>query len=78
MEGLQGTWKNQVHEASDIRIYPAVFTSRAAQGWYFKKHGKTTNRMKHYKTPACKSCSLFERCTNNKAGRLIERTEHAD
>ncbi|RRN76629.1 IS1182 family transposase, partial [Pseudoxanthomonas sp. SGD-10] len=45
--------------------------------WYFKKHGKTTNRMKHYKTAACKSCSLFERCTKNKAGRLIERTEHA-
>ncbi|SFS87830.1 IS1182 family transposase [Sphingobacterium wenxiniae] len=46
--------------------------------WYFKKHGKTTNRMKHYKTAACKSCSLFEPCTKNKAGRLIERTEHAE
>ncbi len=46
--------------------------------WYFKKHGKTTNRMKHYKTPACKNCSLFARCTKNKAGRLIERTEHAE
>jgi len=32
MEGLQGTWKNQVHEASGNRIYPAVFTSRATQG----------------------------------------------
>lgn len=45
--------------------------------WYFKKHGKTTNRMKHYKTKACLSCPCFERCTKNKAGRLIERTEHA-
>lgn len=46
--------------------------------WYTKKHGKTTNRMKHYKTSSCKSCSFFERCTKNKAGRLIERTEHAE
>lgn len=46
--------------------------------WYLKKHGKTTNRMKHYKTTACKKCSLFVRCTKNKAGRLIERTEHAE
>ena len=46
--------------------------------WYFKKHGKTTNRIKHYKTKACLACPAFERCTKNKAGRLIERTEHAD
>ncbi|RZL98078.1 MAG: IS1182 family transposase, partial [Pedobacter sp.] len=46
--------------------------------WYFKKHGKTTNRIKHYKTKACLTCPAFERCTKNKAGRLIERTEHAD
>lgn len=45
--------------------------------WYFKNHGKTTNRMKHYKTKACLSCPCFERCTKNKAGSLIERTEHA-
>ena len=46
--------------------------------WYNKKHGKTTNKMKHYKTKACLSCTFFERCTQNKKGRLIERTEHAD
>jgi transposase len=46
--------------------------------WYNKKHGKTTNRMKHYKTSACKTCEFFEKCTQNKNGRLIERTEHAD
>lgn len=33
--------------------------------------------MKHYKTAACLSCNSFEKCTKNKAGRLIERTEHA-
>lgn len=46
--------------------------------WYNKKHGKTTNRIKHYKTKACISCHFFTRCTKNKDGRLIERTEHAD
>lgn len=46
--------------------------------WYNKKHGKTTNRIKHYKTKACLICPVFERCTKNKEGRLIERTEHMD
>ena len=34
--------------------------------------------MKHYKTKACLSCKLFERCTKNKSGRFIERSEHMD
>lgn len=46
--------------------------------WYNKASGKTMNRVKHYKTKACATCELFERCTKNKAGRLIERTEHMD
>jgi len=46
--------------------------------WYNKAHGKTMNRMKHYKTKACHTCELFNRCTKNKAGRLIERSEHMD
>lgn len=46
--------------------------------WYDKKHGKTLNRIRHYKTKACLACQHFEKCTKNKAGRLIERTEHAD
>ena len=34
--------------------------------------------MKHYKTKACLLCSLFEKCTRNKTGRFIERSEHMD
>ena len=45
---------------------------------YNKSHGKTVNKVKHYKTKECLTCSLFERCTKNKAGRLIERSEHMD
>jgi transposase len=46
--------------------------------WYNKASGKTINRVKHYKTKACPTCTLFERCTRNKSGRFIERSEHMD
>lgn len=62
----------------DVYICPAGQQLQTNGRWYFKKHGKTTNRMKHYKTSSCKSCVLFNQCTKNKAGRLIERTEHAE
>lgn len=45
---------------------------------YNKTNRNTVNKVKHYKTKACLSCPLFERCTKNKEGRFIERTEHAD
>ncbi|WP_205943596.1 IS1182 family transposase [Pedobacter cryophilus] len=63
---------------ADAYYCPAGLALTTNGRWYFKKHGKTTNRMKHYKTKACHSCPCFERCTKNKAGRLIERTEHAE
>jgi len=43
-----------------------------------KASGKTINKVKHYKTKAFLTCELFERCTKNKSGRLIERSEHMD
>jgi len=46
--------------------------------WYNKNRGKSINKVKHYKTKACLSCSFFEKCTKNKEGRFIERSEHAD
>lgn len=46
--------------------------------WYNKASGKTINKVKHYKTKACLNCTLFERCTRNKTGRFIERSEHMD
>lgn len=39
--------------------------------------GKSITQMKHYKTKACSTCSVFNQCTKNKEGRLIERSEHA-
>lgn len=46
--------------------------------WYDKDSGKTKNKVKHYKTKACLTCEFFNRCTKNKKGRLIERSQHMD
>jgi transposase len=46
--------------------------------WYSKQNGKTLIRVKHYKTKACLTCQSFVKCTKNKAGRLIERSEYSD
>jgi transposase len=45
---------------------------------YNKANGKTIIKVKHYKTSACLSCSSFEKCTKNKKGRLIERSQYSD
>ncbi|RYY42529.1 MAG: hypothetical protein EOO06_21035, partial [Chitinophagaceae bacterium] len=42
--------------------------------WYVKSdHGYV---VKHYKTARCQGCPAFARCTRNKLGRLIERSEY--
>lgn len=45
--------------------------------WYKKHRGKSISMVKHYKTPACKTCHARNLCTKNPDGRLIERSEHA-
>lgn len=68
----------QYKKEQDEYICPQGKTLTTNGRWYNKKHGKTLNRIKHYKTKACLTCPVFEKCTKNKEGRLIERTEHAD
>jgi len=63
---------------SDEYTCPAGKKLTTNGNWYNKASGKTINRVKHYKTTACLSCPLFSRCTVNKKGRLIERSEHMD
>ena len=53
-----------------------ILTTNA--NWYNKTNGKSITKMKHYKTSACLSCQFFSRCTKNKKGRLIERSQYAD
>ena len=68
----------QYDKQLDEYMWPAGNKLTSNGRWYNKSHGKTINRIKHYKTKECLTCPLFEKCTKNKAGRLIERTEHMD
>jgi transposase len=49
--------------------------------WYSRNQGKhrTSFRVNHYKTGACKGCPELNECTNNRQGRgrVIERSEYA-
>lgn len=40
------------------------------------RDGRRAYRVKHYKTKACSGCPLRSQCTQNKMGRLIERSEY--
>ena len=63
----------------DIYTCPAGATLTTNGRWYDKKNGnKYENKVKHYKTKACKSCPVKAFCTRNKNGRLIERSQYAE
>lgn len=42
------------------------------------RRNPTPYTVKHYKTKACLSCAAMPLCTNNKYGRLVERSEHVE
>jgi Transposase and inactivated derivatives len=44
--------------------------------WYTKDRTSSSVQVKHYKTDKCLSCSVFAKCTKNKAGRLLERSQY--
>lgn len=68
----------EYHKHADQYTCPAGETLTTNGRWYNKQNRNTVNRVKHYKTKACLRCDLFERCTRNKSGRFIERSEHMD
>lgn len=41
-------------------------------------YNKGNHKVKHYKTKACKVCSLRDQCTQNKNGRFIERSVYQE
>lgn len=45
--------------------------------WYNKDRGKSSVKIKQYKTKACSTCPVKDLCTKNKDGRLLERSEYA-
>jgi transposase len=63
----------------DIYTCPAGGTLTTNGRWYPKKNGsKYENKVKHYKTRACKTCPVKAFCTRNRNGRLIERSQYAE
>lgn len=63
----------------DIYTCPARAALTTNGRWYPKKNGsKYENKVKHYKTRACKTCPVKALCTSNKIGRLIERSQYAE
>ena len=46
--------------------------------WYSKDRGASTTRVKHYKTDACLTCPMMGSCTQNRKGRLLERSEYTE
>jgi transposase len=63
---------------SDSYTCPASHTLTTNSTWYDKNRGKSFKKVKHYKTTECLNCSFLQKCTANKKGRVIERSEHAD
>lgn len=46
---------------------------------YSKGRESHKQKVKHYKTSACKTCSVYEHCTTSKTnGRVIERSEYTE
>lgn len=65
------------HEQTDTYTCPQNHTLSTNKNWYDKTHLRYSNKVKHYKTSACKNCPVKQMCTRNKNGRLIERSEYA-
>jgi len=66
------------NKENDEYTCPAGNTLTTNGNWYNKHNGKTINKIKQYKTKACKTCEFFRQCTTSKQGRQIERSEHAE
>jgi hypothetical protein len=67
------------NKEKDCYTCPAGATLNATGRWYLKGNGsKYENRVKHYKTRACRTCPVKSLCTRNKNGRLIERSQYAE
>ena len=64
------------NQQNDCYICPEGETLSTNGKWYTKDRTSTSVKIKHYKTDKCTNCPVFEKCTKNKAGRLIERNQY--
>ncbi len=67
-------------QVNDSYICPANQVLQTNGRWYNKTliNGRQSYKVKHYKTKACNDCRLRSKCTRNKNGRFIERTEYQE
>ena len=64
-------------DKKDNYTCPQTHSLESNGKWYNKDRGKSSVKIKQYKTNACYSCPVNNLCTKNNSGRLIERSEHA-
>jgi len=63
---------------SDSYTCPAQQTLTTNGNQYDKIRTKSNHKVKHYKTIECQCCPFAVKCTKNKNGRILERSQHAD
>lgn len=69
--------KNFIYEPNDDQyICPQGQVLETNGKWYNKDRKSSSVLVKHYKTNKCLKCQAFEKCTKNKKGRLIERSQY--
>lgn len=64
------------NEASDTYTCPQQQALVTNGNWYQKSKQRYIYFVKHYKTNKCLTCPALVKCTLNKKGRLIERSEY--
>lgn len=64
------------NEAGDTYTCPQQQTLATNGNWYQKSKQRYIYFVKHYKTSKCITCPALAKCTLNKKGRLIERSEY--
>lgn len=66
------------NKKQDTYTCPKGHTLKSNGHWYHRKHEDSITRIKHYKTPQCRTCPALAQCTTNPKGRVLERSEYAE
>ena len=70
--------KFRYNKKKDTITCPMGQTLKSNGQWYDRKYDENITRIKHYKTPKCKTCPVLALCTSNEKGRIMERSEYAE
>ena len=67
--------KFRYNKKQDTFTCPMGQTLKSNGQWYDRKYDEYITKVKHYKTPKCKTCPAATVCTPNEKGRILERSE---